>query len=135
ATFTIIAPNKNYEESNNASIGIILHYGQKSFLFTGDAETDSEMDIIAGGINIKCDVYKAGHHGSKSSSCAALLNAASPAYAVISCGKNNDYGHPHTQTINQFTQRGIKIFRTDEHGSVVAVTDGKDIKWMCERGY
>ncbi len=131
ATFIIIAPNKTYNTTNDASIGVLLQFGQKRFLFTGDAESQSESDIVVNGIDIDCDVYKVGHHGSKTSSSVALLNEASPAYAVISCGENNDYGHPHAQTLNELRSRGIKVFRTDEQGTIVATTDGNDIKWNC----
>lgn len=131
AEFTIIAPTREYEDSNEASICILLKYGQSKFLFTGDAESQSETDMIAGNIDIECDVYKVGHHGSKSSSGVAFLNETSPAYAVISCGADNDYGHPHTSTLNNLKDRGIKLFRTDKQGTVIAVTDGKEIKWNC----
>ena len=131
ATFTIIAPNDDYESANDCSIGILLEYGETSFLFTGDAEELAEADIVKNGIDIDCDVYKVGHHGSRTSSDEALLNAASPAYAVISCGEGNSYGHPHAQTLNNLRYRGIKVFRTDEQGTIVATSDGVNIKWNC----
>lgn len=131
AVFTIIAPSKRYDDANNNSIGIILKYGDRSFLFTGDAEEEAEADIVKTGISIDCDVYQVGHHGSRTSSSEALLNAASPAYAVISCGEGNSYGHPHAQTLNEFRYRGIQVFRTDEQGTIVAVTDGVNITWNC----
>ena len=89
------------------------------------------QDIVNAGISIDCDVYKAGHHGSRTSSSEELLNAASPAFAVISCGEGNSYGHPHARTLNEFRQRGIQVFRTDEQGTIEAVTDGVTIKWNC----
>lgn len=129
AVFTIIAPNGNYSSANNNSIGLLLRYGERTFLFTGDAEEEAETDIVANGIDIDCDVYQVGHHGSKSSSSEVLLNAASPAYAVISCGEDNQYGHPHAQTLNNFRYRQIQVFRTDEQGTIVAKTDGTTITW------
>ena len=131
AEFTILAPSKKYEDANNNSISIILQYGDRKFLFTGDAEEEEEQDIVNAGISIDCDVYKAGHHGSRTSSSEELLNAASPAFAVISCGEGNSYGHPHARTLNEFRQRGIQVFRTDEQGTIEAVTDGVTIKWNC----
>ena len=122
---------KEYEDANNNSISIILQYGDRRFLFTGDAEEEEEQDIVNAGISIDCDVYKAGHHGSRTSSSEELLNAASPAFAVISCGEGNSYGHPHARTLNEFRQRGIQVFRTDEQGTIEAVTDGVTIKWNC----
>ena len=129
AKFTILAPCKKYEDANNNSIALILKYGNNSFLFTGDAEEEAEKDILNNGISIKADVYKAGHHGSKSSSSEEFVDAVSPEYAVISCGEGNDYGHPHAQTLNTFRSRGIKVFRTDEQGSIIASSDGDKITW------
>ena len=73
AEFTILAPSKKYEDANNNSISIILQYGDRRFLFTGDAEEEEEQDIVNAGISIDCDVYKAGHHGSRTSSSEELL--------------------------------------------------------------
>lgn len=129
AVFTIVAPNGTYDTANNSSIGLLISYGDRTFLFTGDAEEEAEQDIATNGIEIDCDVYQVGHHGSKTSSSEELLNAASPAYAVISCGEGNRYGHPHAQTLNQLRYRGIQVFRTDEQGTIVAKTDGVNIIW------
>lgn len=132
AQFTIIAPNKEYgNDTNNWSVGILLTHGDKKFLFTGDAEEEAEKDMVKHGIDIKCDVYQAGHHGSKTSSTEALLDAAAPLFAVISCGEDNEYGHPGAQTLNRFRTRGIKVFRTDEQGTIIAVSDGDVIHWNC----
>lgn len=131
ATFTIIAPNKQYEDPNNASIGLLLQNGDNKFLFTGDAEEDAEADIVANGINIDCDVYKAGHHGSKTASTKVLLDAATPEFVVVSCEEGNSYGHPHAEVMNNFRSMGMKLFRTDEQGSIVATSDGTEITWNC----
>lgn len=131
ATFTIIAPNGEYESANDSSIGLLLKYGEKTFLFTGDAEEEAEADIVENGIDIECDVYHAGHHGSRTSSSEVLLDAAKPAYVVISCGEDNSYGHPHAQALNSFRYRGMNVFRTDEQGTIVAKTDGVTITWNC----
>lgn len=133
ANFTIIAPN-NYsygDTTNNYSIGIILKYGDTSFLFTGDAENEAEEDIVANGIDISADVYQVGHHGSSSSSTELLLNAVNPEYAVISCEEDNKYGHPQAEVLNYFRERGTKVFRTDEQGTIVATSDGKNITFNC----
>jgi len=135
AEFTIIAPNGDYsksdDESNNSSVGILLENGDNRFLFTGDAEEEAERDIVKNGIDITADVYQVGHHGSKTSSSIKLLNAAGPTYAVISCEEGNENGHPHAQTLNNFRQMGIKVYRTDEQGSIVATSDGSKITWNC----
>lgn len=129
ASFTVIAPNKKYEDSNNSSIGIILTYGEKSFLFTGDAEEEAEKDILANGIDIKADVYKAGHHGSRTASCDEFLEKVKPEYIVISCGEDNKYGHPHAAILNYCIFNHIPLYRTDKQGTIVLKTDGKNITW------
>ena len=110
-----------------------LPTGDTGFLFTGDAEKQAERDILEycadNGISLQADVYKAGHHGSSTSSGDVLLEAVAPAWTVISCGKGNSYGHPHEETLEHFRMRGIQIYRTDEQGSIVAYSDGRDITW------
>ncbi len=130
ASFTIIAPNDDYGDNmNNYSIGIKLVYGDNSFIFTGDAEREAEEDILKNGILLDADVLKAGHHGSHDASCTAFVEAVSPDYAVISCGKGNDYGHPHGETLDIFKEAGAVVFRTDEQGTIIASSDGKEITW------
>ena len=128
AKCTILAPNcDSYEDANNYSIVIKLEYGNNSFLLTGDAEDVSEKEMLSNGLDLKADVLKAGHHGSKSSSTDAFLNAVNPKYAVISVGKDNDYGHPNKETLQKFSSRGIKVYRTDESGTIVVTSDGNNI--------
>lgn len=131
AVVSIIAPNNTYEDPNNSSLALIVDYGENSFLFSGDCEEEAEQDILANGMNLDIDVYQAGHHGSKSSSAEEFLDAMTPEYAVISCAEKNSYGHPHARTLNHLRARNIKVFRTDEQGSIVAYCDGKKIKWNC----
>ena len=131
AVFSIIAPNDTYDDPNNSSIALIMDYGENSFLFSGDCEEEAEQDILENGMNLDVDVYQVGHHGSRSSSTEDFLDAMSPEYAVISCAEGNSYGHPHAQTLNNLRARRIKVFRTDEQGSIVAYSDGTDITWNC----
>lgn len=131
AEFTVVAPNGHYEDANNNSIGILLRHGDNRFLFTGDAEEEAETDMLASGLALSADVYQVGHHGSRSSTGEAFLKAVHPAYAVISCGADNAYGHPHAEVLNRLRAAGVQVFRTDEQGSVVAVSDGEKITWNC----
>lgn len=83
--------------------------------------------MLKNGLDLKADVIKAGHRGSKSSSAEKFLNAVKPRYAVISVGKDNDYGHPNKETLQKFSSRGIEVYRTDESGTIVAESDGDNI--------
>ena len=129
AKFTIVAPNDKYDDANNASIGIYLEHGDISYLFTGDAEYEAELDIIDNGLNIDADVYKAGHHGSRTSSCDELLEKVTPKYVVVSCGEDNSYGHPHAAILNYCRINKIPLYRTDKQGTIVLKSDGKNIEW------
>lgn len=131
AEFTILAPNGTYEEPNNASIAFLLRNGDNRFLFTGDAQEQAEKDIQKHTADIHADVYHVGHHGAKTSSSEAFLEEIQPEFAVISCEEGNSYGHPHAQTLNTLRSMGVKVFRTDEQGSIVAESDGKEIVWNC----
>lgn len=123
-----LAPvNSSYKDLNNYSAVVKITYGSNSFLFTGDAEDLSENEMLEKDYELlSCDVLKAGHHGSDSSSSADFLNAASPRYAVISCGAGNSYGHPHSETIERFESAGVQIHRTDENGTITIACDGND---------
>lgn len=131
ATFTIVAPNKIYNDPNNSSIALLLENGEDSFLFTGDCEEEAEEDILESGLAIDCDVYKLGHHGSRTASSKAFLEAITPTYGIISCAEGNSYGHPHAEPLNNLRTMGVQIFRTDEQGSIVAYSDGTDLAWNC----
>lgn len=129
AVFTIVAPGLDYgEDANNASIGILLQHGENHFLFTGDAEEESEQAMLESGIDLSADVFKAAHHGSSTANTEEFLEAVSPTYAVISCGEDNSYGHPHREVMEEFSQMGIEVWRTDEDGTIVAASDGKEIQ-------
>ncbi|MDO5516061.1 MAG: ComEC/Rec2 family competence protein [Clostridium sp.] len=130
AKCTILAPNSSkYEDLNNYSIVLKVEFGNNSFLFTGDAEDVSEKEMLSKGFDLKADVLKIGHHGSRSSTTREFLNAVNPKYAVISVGKGNDYGHPNDETIEKLHAKGIETYRTDESGTIVAVSDGNNISF------
>ena len=128
-----LALNKEYGNNlNNWSVGLRLVYGDTAFVMAGDAEEEAEHDICANGLELKADVLKLGHHGSRTSSSAEFLQRVDPAYAVIMCGRDNDYGHPHREIMEKLGQLGISLFRTDEQGTVVAGSDGKQITWSTQ---
>lgn len=131
AEFTVVAPvNYGYgDNTNNYSIGILLEYGETGFLFTGDAESAAEADMLTEGIDLSADVFKVAHHGSISSNTEEFLDAVDPSFAVISCGEGNSYGHPHAEVLSNLENRDITVFRTDMQGTVIALSDGKKITW------
>lgn len=131
----IIAPNSSeYEDANDYSIVIRVTYGEKSFIFTGDADNQSENEMVANGLNLKADVLKVGHHGSSYSTSIPFLNKVSPKYAVISVGEDNKYGHPSLSTMDTLKSRNIPVYRTDESGTIVATCDGHSIKFSTKPG-
>lgn len=131
ATFTIVGPVDTYDDRNNNSICILIEHGDNEFLFTGDASEEAEKDILELGLNVDADVYKVAHHGSSSSSTKYFLEEVTPKYAVISCGEDNSYGHPHAEVLNNLRMMGVRVFRTDEQGSVVVTSDGETLTWNC----
>ncbi len=129
AEFEIFGPVTNdCEDINSMSAVTKITYGENSFLVTGDAEKDEELEIIANGADLDCDVLRVGHHGSSTSSCKDFLDSVSPEICVISCGENNDYGHPHDKVVNRLAKYTDEIYRTDICGSIVMTSDGKNIE-------
>ncbi len=111
------------ENLNENSIIIELTYGDKKFLFTGDAEVANEKLRSWDDI----DVLKVAHHGSRTSSSEEFLEQVKPEYAIISCGQDNDYGHPHKEVIGRL--KGVKIYRTDEEGTILVTSDGENLEF------
>ncbi len=131
AVITILAPVRTgYVDTNNYSIVVRIDYRNTSFLFTGDAEIESEYDMLETGLNLKADVLKVGHHGSDTSTSEAFIKAVCPAYAIISVGVGNTYGHPAQQTLQRLTEWGVSFYRTDESGTIIAYSDGEDIYFV-----
>jgi competence protein ComEC len=120
-----VAPHADsYSNSNNYSAGIRLVYGGTSFLFTGDAETLSEREMVNSPHSIRANVFHAGHHGSSSSNIYEFLRAVNPSVMVISLGAGNTYGHPHREVLERADELGITVVRTDERGTILVISDG-----------
>lgn len=130
ASFMILGPSKSFDDVNDSSIVVKVKFGNNSFLFTGDCESEGEYDLVSRNVDLKSDIYHVGHHGSHSSSHDWFMKKVQPACAIISCGKDNSYGHPHTETIDYFANNGIPILRTDELGNITAVSDGNKVEIM-----
>ena len=116
------------EGVNETSVVLRLAYGQFGALFTGDISSDTEAVLINSGENLRSDVLKVGHHGSKFSSSEAFLAAVKPQVALISVGKNR-YGHPTQEALGRLRDVGARILRTDEAGNVEVVSDGAKV-WI-----
>jgi competence protein ComEC len=127
--FTVLAPDSAWvarqEDANEASVVVRVRYGDVAFLLTGDAEGGEEAWLRAqGDSGLRADVLKVGHHGSRTSTTPALLEAVQPLLAVISVGRGNRYGHPNAGTLATLARAGTTVFRTDRGGTIVVRTDG-----------
>ena len=118
---------KTYENINDASVVLRLIFGDRSFLFTGDAEEMSEHRMLARPQMLDSDLLKVGHHGSNTSSTLSFLHAVTPEIAVVSAGRRNKFNHPHPAIVSRYKSLAIPLFRTDRNGAVVIETDGKQI--------
>lgn len=128
-TIEILSVLTEVKDLNDASIAFRLQYGETGFLFTGDGEAAAEQRLLetVAAEKLDCDFYKAGHHGSDSSSSAALLEAATPAHVAISCGLYNDYGFPHGDLLERLEAVGATVHRTDREGHLCYVSDGHKV--------
>jgi competence protein ComEC len=145
ASFHVYAPTEAHQQEgrqkgykrdpNNESVVGKLVFGEFAMMFTGDAEKKEEEPIVGGfGTDLKAQVLKAGHHGSKTSSSKEFLRAVQPETALISCGAGNDYGHPHKETMKKYKALHLKIFETDKNGTITVSTDGKTYTVTPEQG-
>ena len=133
AEIQVVGPqNYDYDSDNDKSLCLRICYGNFQCLLTGDAEQDAEQDMVASGQDLTCDLYVVGHHGSSSSTSEELLDAASPAYAFLSVGEDNPYGHPTAQTLNALQQHEITLYRTDQQGEVTVYSDGQKCWFSTE---
>lgn len=127
ANISIIYTGTDSKELNNASIILKLTYGNNSFLFTGDTTNTIEKQIL--NKDLKSDVLKVAHHGSKYSSTAHFLKKVDPKYAIISCGQSNSYDHPNSITLKKLERMNVETYRTDLNGTIIANSNGKDISF------
>ena len=135
AEFTVLYATDDSEDLgddvNDYSIVLRLDYGESSFVFTGDATTSVEADIVEtfSRFELDCDFLKSGHHGSTTSSGKKFIDALTPETVAISCGAGNRYGHPHEAVLETYKKANSKVYRTDLSGSLVFVSDGTTITY------
>ena len=118
-TFLSPDPDASYSNTNNYSIVSLFEAGDTRVLFTGDAEQEVEDELLQSGADLRCTVLKVGHHGSHTSSSADFVARANPSVAVISCARDNEYGHPHAETIELLNQLNVETHITAEEGTFV----------------
>ena len=124
----ILGPVKEYDDLNQMSLVSKVSFGNTSVMLTGDAETPAETDMLKKrNVDYSADILKVGHHGSKTSTSEKWLKAVHPQFAVVSCGLDNDYGHPHKNIINRLENFGVEYYRTDLEGHILFKSDGNEI--------
>lgn len=133
ATVEILHCDPTAEEPNNTGIVLRIVHGETAFLFPGDAEHPVEERILEERRNISCTLLKVGHHGSSTSTSYRWLYEADPSYAVISAGKNNEYGHPHEEVTSRLSDADVAVYRTDRNGTVICTGDGKNLEFQTEK--
>lgn len=131
-TVNMIAPVNTTDDKNNMSAVIKVVYGNTSFLLTGDAERESEADMLSSGVDLQADVMLVGHHGSKSSTTAAFLKQVNPKFGVIQVG-DNSYGHPKQTILDRLNKAGVEVYRNDLQGTVEIDSDGQEYHISTER--
>ncbi len=132
-TLTMYVP-EIVKDLNNCSIVVRAEYDGMSAILTGDAESSEEKLMLDEGFNVQANVLKAGHHGSRTSTSKKFLTAVNPQIALISCGKNNDYGHPHKETVKKFNDINLPMYRTDELGSIVVTFNNGNMSLHTTNG-
>lgn len=134
AVFTVLSPISENENVNEMSAVIRLDYKDTSFIFMGDAESITEKNLLDSKFNLECDVLKIGHHGSPNASGKEFLKAVHPFVSVISCGYDNEYGHPGENVLYSLKKLDSAILRTDLNGDIVIGSDGEKLYCWFEKG-
>jgi len=134
ARLQILAPFEESKDANDISVVTRLTFGDRAFVFTGDAGTKVEKQMLSSGYTLTADVLKLGHHGSNTSNSKAFIQRVDPAYAVITCGEGNSYGHPHQEPIDRLLELDIPFYRADVYGHIVFTTDGKELTLSTQKG-
>jgi competence protein ComEC len=132
AVIEVLAPCPEYrpdDSANDSSFVIRIRYGARVALLVGDAEHEAERQLVAKyGGGLRADLLKVGHHGSRTSTSPAFLDAVRPSVAAISSGVRNRFGHPYPTTLATLEARGIAVARTDRGGAIVWETDGEHVR-------
>ncbi len=133
AKLEVLAPLTEDDDPNAMSVVTRLAFGEHRFLFMGDAESGVERQMMKAGYALSADVLKVGHHGSNTGTHDAFLDRVDPAYAVLTCGTGNSYGHPHREVVDKLRVADVATYRSDMHGHIVFTTDGKTISVATQK--
>lgn len=125
ATVEVINPPAITGDFHQGSISVRIVYGDVAFIFTGDAEAETEEAMIERGHNLRAQLLKLGHHGSNTSSSQAFLDAVQPEVVIYSAADGNAYGHPHDEVIERLEAMAVPVYGTDLHGTIIVTTDGE----------
>lgn len=124
---SVLWPAAGELSTNNDSLVLRIKYGERSILLTGDIEKQAERSLLASHANLKADVVKVPHHGSKTSSTEAFVRATQPAFAIVSVGRHSMFGHPHAEVVQRWQANGATVMTTGAHGTITVLTDGKNL--------
>jgi competence protein ComEC len=134
AAFMLLAPNgAEYADLNDYSVVLRMEYGETSFLFSGDAQKKSEAEMLRNGLLLQADVLKAGHHGSSTSSTFSFVQAVNPNAVILTCDRDASTGGPHDGPLKTFQMLGAQVFRSDDEGCIVMMSDGEQITLITEK--
>ena len=123
-------PNADLEAPwrNNDGVVLRVRYGARTLLFTADIERQAEAEVLKKDVDLRSDIVKVAHHGSRTSSTDAFVRATRPTLAVISVGRTSIFGHPHREVVERWRANGAQVMTTGERGTISIMTDGKDLK-------
>jgi len=124
----VLWPPAGGTSANDDSVVLRLRYGRRTFLLTGDIESRAERALLTTGERLHADALKVAHHGSRTSSTEAFVNATRPTLAVISVARDSPYGHPHPEVFRRLRDAGAQVFTTGERGTITVSTDGDDLR-------
>lgn len=131
-TAQILWPEASNDERapsrNNDSLVLRFNYGETFILFTGDVEKEAELAMLARGLDLRSNIVKVAHHGSKTSSVEQFVNASRPALAIISVGRSSTFGHPNKDVVERWRASGAQVMTTGEKGTISVVTDGHNLQ-------
>ncbi len=133
AEIQILSGLSEQKETNEQSIVCKIVFGNTSFLMMGDAGEMVEKELLTARADLRADVLKVGHHGSRNSSSEDFIRQVSPQYALITCGLGNNYGHPHRETLNTLITVDATVYRSDLHGNITLISDGQSVTVETEK--